>query len=149
MARRLERRARAAPAQVWALLGDGARWPEFDPLVHRVGGPDGPLRQGDRRVLVTRPVRAPFTLDVGEVLPEQYLHLRVQMAPGLAVDSTWELTPALRGGTVVTLTESPVGLFAVPSWAALQAVASVRLRRLASRAAADTRAAGRRGRGAA
>lgn len=134
---------RAAPEVVWALVADATRWPEYDPFVHRVSGPPGPVAEGDRRVLVTRPVRLPVSLDVLEVLPEQLLRYRLQVAPGLSVEVLTELAPALRGGTSLTVGESREGLFERPAAPLVHAAGRLHLRRLAARAVADMRASGR------
>lgn len=113
-------RTRASPAQVWQVLGDPQRWPEFDLFLRQVRGSSGRVASGDHLLAVGRglPVRIP--VDVVEAVPERRLVLRLHLAPGVVEEVTHVLTPAVRGGCSVAVSVVVDGLFArvaaVPLW---------------------------------
>jgi uncharacterized protein YndB with AHSA1/START domain len=111
----------APPAEVWALLGCPARWPEFDLRLRRVRGADGPAAAGQHLLAIARVVGLPVPLDVEEAVENQRLRLTIYLAPGLRERATFELVEVLRGGTTITSTTVVEGPFArlaaVPLWA--------------------------------
>ena len=113
-------RTRASPAQVWQVLGDPQRWPEFDLFLRQVRGSSGRVSTGDHLLGIGRvlPVRIP--VDVVEAVPERRLVLRLHLAPGVVEEVTHVLTPAVRGGCSVAVSVVVDGLFArvaaLPLW---------------------------------
>lgn len=119
---RLRHRVRtpAEPADVWAVLGDPQRWPEFDLLLHRVHGSPGRATTGQHLLGVGRWWGVRIPLDVVEAVPERRLVLRVSPAPGVAQEVTTEIVPRSDGGCDVVAQAVVQGLFArtavVPFW---------------------------------
>ena len=119
----------ASPAQVWRLLGSPARWPEFNPFLRRVPGAPDRVRTGHTLLGVARVTSVRIPVDVVEAVPERRLELRFHTAPGVAERVVFELTPTVRGGTVLRVHVVVEGLFArpafVPLWLANGLVARV------------------------
>ena len=143
---KLRHRARTAatPAQVWTVLGDPERWPEFDLLMHRIHGGSGRATTGQHLLGVGRGgLRIP--VDVVEAVPERRLVLRVHALPGLVEEITHEITPLVRGGcdlTVSVVVEGSLARAAVaPLWLASGATSRVLASRVDRLAKATRRAA--------
>ncbi len=119
---RLRHRVRtsASPAQVWSVLGDPQRWPEFDLFLRRVRGGAGSAVPGQHLLGVARGLGARLPVDVVEAVPERRLVLRVHLAPGLVEEVTTEVTPLVRGGCDLAVSVVVDGLFArgaaLPLW---------------------------------
>ena len=145
---RLAHRAttRASPAQVWELLGDPGRWPEFDLALRRVRGGDGRARPGQRLMAVVRGAPVAVPVDVVEAVAERRLVLRFAVLPGLAHEVTTEVAPRLRGGSTLRVRVVVEGVFARPAAPAVWAASGLTLRVLAARADRAAAAAGRSGR---
>jgi hypothetical protein len=92
----------ATPPDVWTVLRDPHRWPEFEAFLARVEGAAGHAVEGQRLLGVARgvPVRVP--LDVRRVVPRKALHVTIHSAPGLREERDIVLVPATRGGTQIT-----------------------------------------------
>jgi len=140
---------RANPAQVWQLLGVPGRWPQFEPLVHRVRGGAATAATGGRLVAVSRAFSVQIPVDVLEAVPEQRLVLLVHTAPGVREQVTFEIAAALRGGSDLrasVVVEGPLARLAVaPLWLAC----GLTVRVLAAQAERTGRAGPRDGQGAA
>ena len=121
---RLSHRVRtsASPAEVWAVLGDPQRWPEFDPFLRTVRGAHGPAASGQHLLGLARVASLRIPVDVVEAVPDKRLVLLVHTAPGLRETVTHEITPAVRGGSDVVVSVVVEGLWArfgaVPLWLA-------------------------------
>jgi uncharacterized protein YndB with AHSA1/START domain len=141
-------RTSASPDEVWQLLGDPRRWPEFTPFLRRVHGAPDRVRTGQTLLSVARFTSLRIPVDVVEAVPQQRLELFLHTAPGVWQRVTYELAPAVRGGTHVRVSLVVEGLFArgaaVPLWLANSLTARV----LAARAEREASATRRR-RGAA
>jgi hypothetical protein len=105
-------RTSATPAQVWTVLGDPARWPEYDLFLHRVRGSSGRATTGDHLLGVGRPLGVRIPIDVVEAVPERRLVLRVHLAPGVVEEVTHEITPLVRGGCDLAVSVVADGMFA-------------------------------------
>ena len=137
---RLRQRVRtsASPAQVWEVLGRPSRWPEFELLLRRVRGGDGPVSAGRTLVGVSRVASLAVPIDVLEAVPGSRLVLRVHAAPGVVERLTVEIVPLVRGGSDIFVSVVVEGLFAraavLPLWlgsALTTRVLGVRAERLA------------------
>lgn len=121
---RLSHRVRttASPAEVWEVLGDPRRWPEFDLLLRSVRGSHGPAASGQHLLGLARLLSLRIPVDVVEAVRERRLVLLVHTAPGLRETVTHEITPTLRGGSDVVVSVVVEGLWAragaVPLWLA-------------------------------
>src|SRR5688500_6139543 len=119
----------ASPAQVWAMLGDPASWPQFDLWFRRVRGAHGPVAAGQHLLGLGRLVSLRIPVDVLEAVPERRLVLLVHVAPGVRGEVTHELTPTVRGGCDVRVSVVVEGLFAraafVPLWVSTGVTARV------------------------
>ena len=135
-------RTSATPAQVWSVLGDAKRWPEFDLFLRQVRGSSGRVSTGDHLLGIGRvlPVRIP--VDVVEAVPERRLVVRVHVAPGVVEEVTHELTPAVRGGCAIAVSVVVDGLFARPAAVPLWLGRGLTARVLAHRVERLARAAG-------
>ena len=140
---RLRHRVRtpATPAQVWTVLGDPLRWPEFDLLMYRVRGSSGPAQTGQHLLGIGRDGRLRIPVDVVEAVPERRLVLRVHALPGVVEEITHEITPLLRGGCDLTVSVVVEGLFARVAVAPLWLASGLTSRVLASRVGKLARAA--------
>ncbi|MCW2665225.1 MAG: hypothetical protein JWN57_187 [Frankiales bacterium] len=115
-------RTSASPAQVWELLGNPLRWPEFDLSLRRVRGSHGAAATGQHLLALHRVLSLRIPVDVVEAVPEKRLVLLLHSAPGLRETVTTEVTPAVRGGSDITVSVVVDGLWArpaaVPMWLA-------------------------------
>ena len=111
---RLVHRARtsATPAQVWEVLGDPDRWPQFDLSLRRVRGASGRVATGQFLLGVGRLASVRIPIDVVEAVAERRLVLLVHAAPGVRERITYEITPTLRGGSDIRVSIVVDGLFA-------------------------------------
>jgi hypothetical protein len=92
----------APPPDVWTVLREPQRWPEFEPFLARVEGAAGYAAEGQRLLGVGRAVPVRIPLDVRRVVPRKALHVRVHSMPGLREDLDIVLVPATQGGTQIT-----------------------------------------------
>jgi len=112
----------AEPDEVWAVLEDPSRWPEWDLFLRRVEGGRGRIREGQHLMVTVRglPVRVP--VDVRMVATGRRLGLTVHTAPGLREQVDHDVTRRPRGGSQVrvsTVLEGPFApLAVVPLWCA-------------------------------
>ncbi len=136
-------RTSASPAQVWALLGTPARWPEFDVFLSKVKGSSSSAEAGQRLVGISRWTALGIPLDVLEVDPERRLVMRVRTAPAVTEELTFLLTPTTRGGTVITVALVVDGLLARPAVPLLWIANGLNARVLAARTHQLARAARR------
>lgn len=93
----------ATPPDVWTVLRDPHRWPEFEALLARVEGAAGHAVEGQRLLGVGRAVPIRIPLDVRRVVPRKALHVTVHSIPGLREEIDIVLVPATRGGTQITV----------------------------------------------
>lgn len=110
----------APPPDVWSVLREPQRWPEFEPFLSRVEGAAGHAVEGQRLLGVARAVPLRIPLDVRRVVPRKTLSVRVHSLPGLREDLEIMLVPATRGGTQITIVTHLSGPLAtgalVPRW---------------------------------
>lgn len=115
-------RTSANAAQVWSVLGDPGRWPEYELFLHRVRGGSGMASTGQHLLAVGRGLAVRIPIDVVEAVPERRLVLRVHAAPGVVEEVTSEITPLVRGGcdlAVSVVVEGPLArAAALPLWLA-------------------------------
>jgi uncharacterized protein YndB with AHSA1/START domain len=142
---RLVQKARttASPAQVWEVLGDPARWPEFELFLRRVRGAHGALAAGQTLVGVSRVASLAVPIDVVEVQPGSRLVLRVHTAPGVRETVTHEVLSRVSGGSDVRVSVAVEGLFAGPAAVPLWLASGLTVRLLVARAQRLARAARR------
>ena len=126
-------RTAASPALVWEVLGNPARWPEFDVFLTKVRGADGPAVAGQHLVGISRWTALGIPLDVVEVTAEERLVMRVRTAPAVTEELTFLLTPTTKGGTVITVALVVEGLLARPAVPLLWLANGLNARVLASR----------------
>jgi uncharacterized protein YndB with AHSA1/START domain len=140
---RLLHRARtpATPAQVWEVLGDPVRWPEFAPALRRVRGVHGPAAAGQTLVGISRLGSLTIPVDVLEVERASRLVLRVDVAPGVRETVTYEVVPRVGGGSDLRVRVRVDGLFAPAAIGLLWLAGGLTLRLLAVRAERIARAA--------
>ncbi len=140
---RLRHRVRtsASPAQVWQVLGDPRRWPEFDVTLRRVRGSAGRAAAGQHLLGISRGLALRIPVDVVEVAPERRLVVRVRTAPGVVQEITTEIVPLVRGGCDLAVSVVVEGLFARATALPLWATAGLTTRVLAHRVEAIARAA--------
>lgn len=131
----------ATPSQVWQVLGDPRRWPEFDLSLRKVRGSHGRAAAGDHLLGLSRPWSLRIPLDVVEAVPGARLVLRVHVAPGVTQQVTTEVAAALRGGSDLTCSVVVEGLFARAAVVPLYVASGVTVRVLAARADREARAA--------
>jgi hypothetical protein len=124
---------------VWAVLSEPQRWPEFELSLARVEGVAGSAAQGQRLVAISRGFGLRLPVDIGHVVPRKALLARVRLLPGYTEDVEYVLVPAARGGTDITVIVSAAGPLArialLPVWG--NAALGVRL--LARRAVDERR----------
>ena len=134
-------RTSASPAQVWAVLGDPARWPDFEVFLRRIRGTHGMLAAGQTLVGVSRVGSLAVPMDVLEAEPGSRLVLRVHTAPGVRQTVTYEVLPRVVGGSDVRVGVVVEGLFARPAAVPLWLASALTLRLLVARAERLARAA--------
>lgn len=119
---RLTQRVRtsASPSQVWEVLGEPSRWPEFELMLRRVRGSDGPAAAGQTLLGVSRVALLAVPIDVLEAVAGARLVLRVHAAPGVVERLTFEVVPLVRGGSDICVSVVVDGMFAraavLPLW---------------------------------
>lgn len=123
----------ASPAQVWQVLGDPQRWPEFDLFLRRVRGSHGTAVTGQHLLGLGRVASLRIPVDVVEAVPDRRLVLLVHTAPGLRETVTHEITPAVRGGSDLAVSVVVEGLWARTGWLPLWLASGVTARLLAAR----------------
>jgi uncharacterized protein YndB with AHSA1/START domain len=140
---RLRHRVRtsATPAQVWQVLGQPSRWPEFDVVLRHVAGSPGRAVAGQHLLGTGRGIAVRIPIDVLEAEPERRLVMRTSAVPGVVQEVTYEITPVVRGGCHVTVSVVVEGLFARPAVAPLWLGSGVTARVLARRVERLARAA--------
>ncbi|MCU1692252.1 MAG: Polyketide cyclase / dehydrase and lipid transport [Frankiales bacterium] len=115
-------RTSASPAEVWAVLADPQRWPEFDLFLRKVRGAHGRATTGQHLLGVARVASLRIPLDILEAVPEKRLVILVHTAPGLRETVTTEITPTVRGGSDIVASVVVEGLWAragaLPLWMA-------------------------------
>ncbi|MCW2817530.1 MAG: hypothetical protein JWR42_317 [Marmoricola sp.] len=115
-------RTTASPAEVWQVLGDPKRWPEFDLCLLKVRGAHGSAAAGQHLLGLARVASLRIPVDVVEAVPDKRLVLLVHTAPGLRETITTEITPAVRGGSDLVVSVVVEGLWAragaLPLWLA-------------------------------
>ena len=126
-------RTSASPSLVWQVLGDPARWPEFDVFLTKVRGADGPATAGQHLVGISRWTSLGIPLDVVEAVPDERLVMRVRTAPAVTEELTFVLTPTTKGGTVITVALVVEGLLARPAVPLLWVANGINARVLATR----------------
>ena len=134
----------ASPAQVWEVLGDPRSWPQFEVSLRRVRGAHGEVATGQRLIGVARAASLGIPIDVVEAQPPSRLVVLVHVVPGLRERMAFEVVPAARGGSQLTVSVVVDGPLARPSlgWAYLGAGLTARLlARRADRLAARARRA--------
>jgi hypothetical protein len=114
-------RSAAPVSEVWAVLSHPRRWPEFEPLVQLVAGPQGELA-ADAEVETGQQLRAllrmsPFELPivVDHVVDRSSLVITAKLFPGLAEEVEHLVIPSASGGSQVTVRITLHGLLAVPA----------------------------------
>lgn len=88
----------ATPAQVWQLLGNPRRWPEFNPFVRRISAAPEQVRTGQTLLAVARVSSLRIPVDVVEAEPQRRLELFFHTAPGVSERVRFQLAPTVRGG---------------------------------------------------
>lgn len=137
-------RTSASPAQVWAVLGTPANWPQFDVFLTKVRGSAQAAAVGQHLVGISRWTALGIPLDVLEVERERKLVLRVRTAPGITEELTFLLTPTTRGGTDIAVGIVVEGLLARPAAPILWLANGLNARVLAARTHKHARAERRR-----
>jgi hypothetical protein len=124
----------AVPAQVWQVLGDPRRWPEFELSLRGVRGRPGRAQTGQRLTGLSRFGTLGIPIDVLEATPPSRLVLLVHALPGLRERVTFDVAPAARGGSDITVSVVVDGLLGWPAVAPLFLgnVLTVRLLRVRS-----------------
>jgi len=126
----------APPADVWTVLCDPRRWPEFDLAFERVTGAAGEVAEGQRLLGVTRGGMMRVPIDVRRVVPRKALRILVHTVPGLRQQVEYVMVPTARGGTEITVvvrTEGPLAVAALPALWVSSAVTARMLTRAAER----------------
>jgi uncharacterized protein YndB with AHSA1/START domain len=138
-------RTTATPAQVWQLLGDPRRWPEFEVWLHKVVGAPGRLSAGQRLMGRVRLSVVRVPMDVVEVVAGQRLVLLVHVAPGVRHQVTTALTSTVDGGCDLRVSVVVDGPLARPAALPLWLSSGLTVRLLAARSDAEDRRARRTG----
>ena len=123
----------AAPAEVWQLLGTPAQWSQFDLLLRGVRGGHGRAVAGERLMALLRLSAIGVPVDVVEAVPERRLVVAVHLVPGLTEQLTFDLTPAVGGGTDLVLSVVVEGVLARPAALPLWLYDGLTVRVLAAR----------------
>lgn len=142
---RLVQRARtsATPAQVWEVLGQPSRWPEFEPFLRRVRGTHDAALRGQTLVGVSRVASLAVPIDVVEVETDRRLTIRVHNAPGIGEVLTFDVVPLVGGGSDLSCSVVVDGVLARAAVAPLWLASGLTVRLLAARATRLARAARR------
>ena len=105
----------ASPAQVWEVLGDPRRWSEFELSLRGVRGRPVRAQTGQRLIGLSRFATLGIPVDVLEATPAARLVLLVHVVPGLRERVVFDVTPAARGGSDVTVSVVVDGLLGWPA----------------------------------
>lgn len=115
-------RTSGSPAQVWEVLGNPRRWPQFDLSLIKVRGTPETVVGGQALVGVSRFASLSIPIDVVEVVPAARLVLRVHSALGVRETVTYSAVPMVGGGSELRVSVVVDGLFApaaaLPLWLA-------------------------------
>lgn len=133
----------ASPSQVWQVLGDAQRWPEFHLAWRAVRGTVGPAATGQRLIGVSRAASLGIPVDVAEATAPHRLVLVVHTVPGLREQVTHEVVPVARGGSQITVSVVVDGPLARPAVLLVYLGAGLTARLLARRTDRVARAARR------
>jgi hypothetical protein len=133
----------ASPAQVWEVLGDPRRWPEFELSLRGVRGRPGRAQTGQRLIGLSRVAMLGIPIDVVEATPPSRVVLLVHAVPGLRERVTYDVTPVAGAGSAVTVSVAVDGPLAWPAVAPLFLGNVLTVRLLASRTDRIARAAHR------
>ena len=133
----------ASPAQVWEVLGDPGRWPQFNPGLRGVRGAHGTAATGQRLIGLSRVGALGIPLDVVEAAAPSRLVLVVHAVPGLRQRLVHEVAPALRGGSDITVSFAVDGPLGWPAVGPLYLASGLTARLLALRTDRLARAARR------
>ncbi len=131
----------ASPAQVWEVLGDTRRWPEFELSLRGVRGRPGRAQTGQRLIGLSRVAMLGIPIDVVEATPPSRVVLLVHAVPGLRERVTYDVTPVAGAGSDVTVSVAVDGPLAWPAVAPLFLGNVLTVRLLASRTDRIARAA--------
>lgn len=129
----------APPPDVWAVLSQPQRWPEFELSLTRVHGAAGAAVPGQRLVAISRGLGLRLPVDVGHVIARKALMVRVRLLPGLTQDVEYVLVPAARGGTDITAIVTASGPLARAAFLPLWSNAALGARLLGRRAVEERR----------
>jgi hypothetical protein len=129
----------APPPDVWAVLSQPRRWPQFELSLIRVHGAAGAAAEGQRLVAISRGLGLRLPVDIGHVVPRKALLARVRLLPGLTQDVEYVLVPAARGGTDITVIVTAAGPLARAALLPLWSNAALGIRLLARRAVDERR----------
>ena len=135
----------ATPAEVWELLGDPRRWPEFELRLRQVRGSAGKASAGARLKAMARVAPVGLPVDIVEAVPGQRLVMVIHTMPGLRERVAVDITPNVRRGSDVRVTVTLEGPLARVATVPLWFTSGVTTRVLATRTDRIARAA-RRGR---
>ncbi len=109
----------AVPAQVWEVLGDPRRWPEFELSLRGVRGRPGRAQTGQRLTGLSRFATLGIPIDVVEATAPSRLVLVVHALPGLREQVVFDVSPSSRGGSDLGVSVGVDGLLAWPAVAPL------------------------------
>lgn len=138
----------AAPVtDVWALLVDPTRWPEFEPAIRRVVAepPDeaAEVEAGKRLRAQLRLSAVQIPVEIDHVVNRSSLAVTARLLPGLAEEVEHLVIPSATGGTQVTVRIRLNGPFALPALLPRWIARVVTVRLLARAAEGPLRAASR------
>jgi len=103
----------AAPEQVWAVLADVERWPEWTPMITRLQRVDSGAFGVGSTARIKQPRLPTAVWRVTEFDPGRSFSW-VSRRPGVRTEGGHRVTPAAGGGATVTLSVRQVGLLAGP-----------------------------------
>jgi hypothetical protein len=114
-------RSAAPVSEVWSLLSHPGRWPEFEPFVQLIAGPEGELApdveaqagQHLRALLRLSPFELPIVVD--HVVTRSSLIVTAKLLPGLAEEVEHLVIPSASGGSLLTVRITLHGPLAVPA----------------------------------
>lgn len=132
-------RTSASPSEVWQVLADPKRWPEFDLTLRTVRGSHGLAATGQHLLGLARLASLRIPVDVVEAVTDKRLVLLVHTAPGLRQTVTTEITPAVRGGSDLVVSVVVEGLWARAGFLSLWLANGFNARLLAARTDATAR----------
>ena len=133
----------ATPAQVWEVLGDPRRWSEFELSLRGVRGRPDRVQTGQRLTGLWRFATLGIPVDVLEATSPSRVVLLVHALPGLRERVSYDVAPAARGGSDVTVSVVVEGLLGWPAVAPLFLANALTVRLLAARTDRLARAARR------